>query len=87
MSISDIIFGILEQGGLATIAVLAIVYGWKKDKLATALQNRQVEKSEKYLEKYIALIRSMDRTLDALTDALGVEVEDVDTRLDEENLV
>lgn len=66
---------ILKQGGLATIAVVAIIFAVRKDRQCTQLYDRLERKSEKYLEQNLKLERELNETISALAEALEMEVD------------
>lgn len=67
---SDWVFELLKQGGLALVAGIAMFVAWRKDRLCCALYDRLERKSEKFLEQLLALERELNETIAALVDAI-----------------
>lgn len=82
----ELILEALKQTGLAFLAVVAILWAFRKDKearLARAEKDKQIislydrleAKSETYVEKYMSLSKELNDTVASLADALDVEVD------------
>lgn len=66
----SLLLKILEQGGFAVVAVLAIYFAMRKDKQVSSLYERLEAKSEKYVEKYAKLSSELEKTISVLVETL-----------------
>lgn len=69
----NLLLKILEQGGFAVVAIIAIWFAIKKDRQASSLYERLEAKSEKYVQKYAKLSSELEKTISVWIETLEKE--------------